>query len=182
MASTRTAALGDAIEQRLRELDVEERADALVASLATARDRVQELSAELGRRTSRSSRRSAESARVALEQARAAAWQLPDRGDDLAELTRRAGERLFRERTKAGRRAARRRRNRLVLIGGGLAGAGLLVGWLTAPRRGPAAGQLGRLRGTPRTPLDFQTGPVGVPQDVVVAPGNGSHPDGPRSD
>ena len=70
--------MGSAIEQRLRDLSVEERADTLVESLTTARDRVQDLSLELGRRASASSRRSAEAARIALEQARASAESLPD--------------------------------------------------------------------------------------------------------
>jgi hypothetical protein len=180
--NSRTAALGSAIEQRLRDLSVEERAETLVESLTTARDRVQDLSLDLGRRASASSRRSAEAARIALEQARASAESLPDL-EEVSELTRRAGERLFRERAKARRKEARRRTGKLVVLGAGLAALGVAIGWLTAPRRGPAAGQVGKLLGSgePLTPLDMQTSPV-PPADVVLMPGNGHYPDGPRSD
>ena len=174
--------MGSAIEQRLRDLSVEERADTLVESLTTARDRVQDLSLELGRRASASSRRSAEAARIALEQARASAESLPDL-EEVGDLTRRAGERLFRERAKARRRESRRRTGKLLLIGAALGGLGVAIGRLTAPRRGPAADQVGKLVGgeEPRTPLDMQTGAV-PPADVVLVPGNGHYPDGPRSD
>jgi hypothetical protein len=61
--------LGETIEHRLRDLDVEERAEALAESLATARERIQDLSVDLGQRATRGRRqatkRSAEAARVA---------------------------------------------------------------------------------------------------------------------
>src|SRR5919108_789065 len=73
--------LGETTEQRLRDLDVDERAEALAESLATARERIHDLSVDLGQRATRgrrqASRRSAEAARIALEQARAAAEHLP---------------------------------------------------------------------------------------------------------
>jgi hypothetical protein len=182
--------LGGTIEQRLRDLEVERRAEALAESLATARERVQDLSVELGRRAwgagrRQATRRSAEAARLALEQARAAAEHLPDRAE-VAELTRRAGDRLFRERAAARRRAERRRRLRLVAVGAGLAGIGLAIGWLTAPRRGPAAGQVGRLRAgrEPLEPVDMRAD-ADPPADVTLVPGSGNGRggwDGPRSD
>jgi hypothetical protein len=184
--------LGGTIEQRLRDFDVEQRAEALAESLATARERVQDLSVDLGHRATRgrkqATRRSAEAARIALEQARAAAEHLPDR-DEVAELTRRAGERLFRERLAAKRKAERRRRGKLVAIGAGLAGVGLAIGWLTAPRRGMAADQVEKLRGggEPLTPLDMRAEAGSKPADVALVPGSGNGSrggdwDGPRSD
>jgi hypothetical protein len=144
------------IEQRLRDLDADERAEALAEALATARERVLELSE-----------------------------RLPDR-DDVAELTRRAGERLFRERLAARRRAERRRRRRLVAVGSGLAGLGLAIGWLTAPRRGLAADQVARLRagGGPHAPLDMRADGQ-PPAEVALVPDSGDGNqgwDGPRSD
>ena len=181
---------GESIEQRLRGLDVPERAEALADALATARERVQEVSFDLGRRATRgrrqASRRSAEAARIALEQARAAAELLPDR-DEVADLVSRAGERLFRERIAARRKAERRRRAKLAALGAGLAGLGLALGWLTAPRRGPAADQVERLRagGEPQTPLDMRAEPE-TPAEVALVPGSGNGSrgdwDGPRSD
>jgi hypothetical protein len=182
--------LGETIEHRLRDLDVEERAEALAESLATARERIQDLSVDLGQRATRGRRqatkRSAEAARIALEQARAAAEHLPDR-EDVAELTRRAGERLFRERAAARRKAERRRMGKLAALGAALAGVGLAIGWLTAPRRGPAADQVDKLRGSgePLAPVDMRA-ETDPPADVALVPGSGNGSrgdwDGPRSD
>jgi hypothetical protein len=189
-ARERARDIGESIEQRLRGLDVPERAEALADALATARERVQEVSVDLGQRATRgrrqASRRSAEAARIALEQARAAAEHLPDR-EEVADLVGRAGERLFRERVAARRKAERRRRAKLVGLGAGLAGLGLAIGWLTAPRRGPAADQVERLRGggEPLTPLDMRAEPE-TPAEVALVPGSGNGArrdwDGPRSD
>ena len=142
------------------ELDTQERIEALERALGTARDRIQELSAQLGKRASRRGRQarhaSAEAARTAVEQARAASELLPP-WDELVERTRRAGDQLFRERAKARRKAQRKRRRGLAYRLAGVAGVGLAIGWLTAPRRGPAAEQVERMRGQ---------GPAGGPLDA----------------
>jgi hypothetical protein len=173
------------------ELDTSERIEALGDAFGNARDRVQDLSAALGRRASRRRRRatraSAEAARAALEQARAATDRLPDR-DELMELTRRAGDRLFRERARARRKAQRRRRRGRVYRTVGLAGAGVAIGWLTAPRRGAAADRISRTRSGPASdPIDMRVDPV-APVEVPIVPQTGavsdpaSSQDGGRAD
>jgi hypothetical protein len=79
--------------------------------------------------TRRASRRQAKAARAAAERL----------DSELTGLSRKAADRLFRERAKQRRKERRKQRRRLVYRGAGVAGLGVLVGWLTAPRRGQEA-------------------------------------------
>jgi hypothetical protein len=107
--------------------------------------------AEAGRGAARSAaetasagaRQAAETTRQASRRqaraARAAAERLGE--SDLGELPKKAADKLFRERAKERRKEQRKRRRRLVYRGAGVAGLGVLVGWLTAPKRGQEARQ-----------------------------------------
>ncbi len=81
-----------------------------------------------------------EAGRRARDAARGAAREVLERRlpepEQVAELTRRATDKLFPEHAKQRRKANRRRRRRLLLGGAGLAGLGVLAGWLTAPKKG----------------------------------------------
>jgi ferric-dicitrate binding protein FerR (iron transport regulator) len=81
--------------------------------------------------TRRASRRQANAARAAAERL----------GE--SELPKKAADRLFRDRAKARRKERRRQQRRTVYRGAGIAGLGVLVGWLTAPRRGQEASEKG---------------------------------------
>jgi gas vesicle protein len=98
-----------------------------------------ELRKEAGRRGRRAARRGGTAARRGTRAARGAASQaaemLPE-PEQVADLTRRAADKLFPERAKQRREAARKRRRRVLFGSAGLLGTGLLAGWLTAPRRG----------------------------------------------
>jgi hypothetical protein len=137
----------------------------LAEALESARDAIARASAEAARRSTEASReavrRSAEASREAARKsaeasreaarrsARAgrragrksadAARQVVDRlpePEQVADVTRRAADKLFPERAKARRKAQRKRRRGLFYRGVGLAGVGLLLGWLTSTRKG----------------------------------------------
>jgi hypothetical protein len=95
--------------------------EAAEASAASARQAAES--------TRRASRRQAKAARAAAERL----------DSELTGLSRKAADRLFRERAKQRRKERRKQRRRLVYRGAGVAGLGVLVGWLTAPRRGQEA-------------------------------------------
>ncbi|HZD71787.1 MAG TPA: YtxH domain-containing protein [Actinomycetes bacterium] len=86
--------------------------------------------AELGRKTRRRAR----------DVAREAAEHLPD-PDQVAEMARRAEERLLPERSKQHRKDRRKRTRRRFYASAGVAGLGVLLGWLTAPKKGDEARQ-----------------------------------------
>jgi hypothetical protein len=128
---------------------VTDRTDDLVAALETAREAIARAStaagrksAELGKEAGRKSaelgkeagRRGATAGRRGARAAREMAGSLE--AEQVADLTRKAADKLFPERAKQRRQAARRRRRRLLAGAAGLLGAGLVAGWLTAPKRG----------------------------------------------
>jgi hypothetical protein len=90
--------------------------------------------------TAASARQAAESTRRASRRQAKAPRAAAERLDsELTGLSRKAADRLFRERAKQRRKERRKQRRRLVYRGAGVAGLGVLVGWLTAPRRGQEA-------------------------------------------
>ena len=90
------------------------------------------LSRQAGRGGAKASRRGA---RAARDMAGQAADRLPE-PEQVADLTRRAADKLFPERARQRERTRRRRRVGFLTGAGGLLGLGLLAGWLTAPKRG----------------------------------------------
>jgi hypothetical protein len=124
--------------------------DAITKAISSAGRRGTEAGAEATRRTAelgkeagrkgmaagkRASRRASGAAREAVGR------RLPE-PEQVAEITRRAADMIFPERGKQYRKAARKRRRRLLYGGTGLAGLGMLIGWLTAPRRGDETRQV----------------------------------------
>jgi hypothetical protein len=81
-----------------------------------------------------------EARRRARNVAREAVERLPE-PEQVADVTRRATEKLFPESVKHHRKARRKRARRRMFAGASLAGLGVLAGWLTAPRRGEEARQ-----------------------------------------
>jgi hypothetical protein len=155
-----------AIADKAAEGGVREQFDELAEALADARDAITRASASAGRKVagvtaetakqaaeasreaarsaagtaSASARQAAETTRRASRrQAKAARERLGDA--DLGELPKKAADKLFRERAKERRKERRKRQRRLVYRGAGVAGLGVLVGWLTAPKRGQEARQ-----------------------------------------
>jgi hypothetical protein len=133
---------------------VTELTDDLVAALETAREAIArastvagrrgaELGKQAGRRGAKLSRQagrggakaSRRGARAARDMAGQAADRLPE-PEQVADLTRRAADKLFPERARQRERTRRRRRVGFLTGAGGLLGLGLLAGWLTAPKRG----------------------------------------------
>jgi hypothetical protein len=154
-----------ALADKATEGGVREQLDELAEALQDARDAIARASASAGRRvagvTAETARQAAEAGRSAAESAgagarqaaettrragkrqakaaRAAAERLGE--SDIGELPKKAADKLFRERAKERRKERRKQRRRLVYRGAGVAGLGVLVGWLTAPRRGQEARQ-----------------------------------------
>jgi hypothetical protein len=129
---------------------VTEKTDDLITALEAAREAISkastaashrstELRKEAGKRGRKAARRSSKAARRGTRAARDAASQaaelLPE-PEQVADLTRRAADKLFPERARQRRQTARKRRRRVLVGSAGLLGTGLLAGWLTAPRRG----------------------------------------------
>jgi hypothetical protein len=108
-------------------------------------------SAEVGAEASRrgvaagkvAGRKSVEAGKQATRRARGAALDAVERRlpepDEVADMTRRATDKLFPERAQQYRKAGRKRRRRLAMGGVGLAGLGMAIGWLTAPKKGGEA-------------------------------------------
>jgi hypothetical protein len=133
--------------------------DAIARASASTRRKVADVTAETARQaagaTKQAARSAAEAAREATaasakqaaestrrasrRQARAARAAAERLDSELTGLSRKAADRLFRERAKQRRKERRKQRRRLVYRGAGVAGLGVLVGWLTAPRRGQEA-------------------------------------------
>jgi hypothetical protein len=161
----RAQALADkAADRRVREqLDelgdaLEDARDAIARASASAGRKVAGVTAETARQAAGATRDAARSAaesasagarqaaestrRASKRQARAARAAAERLGEsDLGELPRKAADKLFRERAKERRKERRKRQRRLVYRGAGVAGLGVLVGWLTAPKRGQEARQ-----------------------------------------
>ena len=118
---------------------VAERTDDLAAALEAAREAIAKASTAAGRKGAELGKKSAvrgkQARRRGAKAAREVAEVLPE-PEQVAELTRRAADKLFPERTKQRRNTSRKRRRRLLFGGAGLLGAGVVAGWLTAPQRG----------------------------------------------
>lgn len=139
---------------------VAEVTDELTVALETAKDAIAKAMSSAGRRTSEvtaeatrkaavigkeAGRKGTKASKEASRQAREAALEavgrrMPD-PDQVADLTRRATEKMFPERAKQNRKITRKRRRRMIAAGAGVAGLGMLIGWLTAPKRGDEARQ-----------------------------------------
>jgi len=79
--------------------------------------------------------------RRAREVARDAVERLPE-PEQVAELARRAEEKLVPEAAKQHRKSRRKRTRRRMAGAAGVAGLGMLAGWLTAPRKGDEVRQV----------------------------------------
>jgi gas vesicle protein len=118
--------------------------EAITKAMATTSRRGAEVGAEVGRKSvaasKEASRKSVEAGKHATRRARGAALDAVERSlpepDEAADMTRRVAGKFFPERAKQYRKTARKRRRRMVMGGMGLAGLGVAVGWLTAPKRG----------------------------------------------
>lgn len=118
--------------------------DAIAKAMTSAGRRGTEAGAEATRKTAtlgkEASRKGVEAGKRASRRARGATLdavgrRLPE-PEQVAEMARRATEKVFPERAKQHRKAVRKRRRRLLYGGAGLAGLGMLTGWLTAPKKG----------------------------------------------
>jgi hypothetical protein len=118
---------------------VADRTDDLATALEAAREAIARASTAAGRMGAELGKGAAVKGRKARRRgaraAREAAGVLPE-PEQVAELTRRAADKLFPERARQRRAAGRKRRRRLLVGGAGLLGAGVVAGWLTAPKRG----------------------------------------------
>jgi hypothetical protein len=123
--------------------------EAITKAMSSASRRTSEASAEATRRATalskEASRKSVKASKKASRQARAAALEavarrMPD-PDQVADMTRRATDKMFPERARQYRKVARKRRRRMMVAGAGVAGLGMLIGWLTAPKKGQEARQ-----------------------------------------
>jgi hypothetical protein len=118
--------------------------EAISKAMATTSRRGAEVGAEASRKgvavSKEAGRKGVEAGKQATRRARGAALDAVERRlpepDELADMTRRAADKLFPERAKQHRKTARKRRRRMVMGGLGFAGLGMAVGWLTAPKRG----------------------------------------------
>jgi hypothetical protein len=117
---------------------VAERTDDLAAALEAAREAIARASTAAGRKGAELGKEAAVKGRQARRRGAKAARQAAEAVDpeQVAELTRRAADKLFPERAKQRRDADRKRRRRVLVGGAGLLGAGVVAGWLTAPKRG----------------------------------------------
>jgi hypothetical protein len=147
------AADGGGVREQIDELGaaLDDAREAIARASASAGRKVADVTAEAAKQAAEATRDAAEATRERARQAsestrrasrrrakaaRAAAERLGE-----SELPKKAADRLFRERAKARRKDRRRQRRRTVYRGAGVAGLGVLVGWLTAPRRGQEARQ-----------------------------------------
>jgi hypothetical protein len=117
---------------------VAERTDDLAAALEAAREAIARASTAAGRKSAELGKEAAVKGGKARRRGATAARQAAGAVDpeQVAELTRRAADKLFPERAKQRRDAARKRRRRVLVGGAGVLGAGVVAGWLTAPKRG----------------------------------------------
>jgi hypothetical protein len=120
---------------------VADRTDDLATALEAAREAIARASTAAGRKGAELGKEAAVTGRRARRRgaraARGVAEALPvPEPEQVAELTKRAADKLFPERARQRRETASRRRRRLLAGGAGLLGAGVVAGWLTAPRRG----------------------------------------------
>ena len=118
--------------------------DAIAKAMTSAGRRGTEAGAEATRKTAMLGKEAGRKGMVAGKRASrrargatldAVGRRLPE-PELVAELTRRATEKVFPERAKHYRKTVRKRRRRLMYGGAGLAAIGMLIGWLTAPKKG----------------------------------------------
>ena len=180
---------------------VREQVDELAEALDDARDAIARASASTGRKvanvTAETARQAAgatkEAARSAAEagaagarqaakstrqasrrQAKAARAAAERLDAEISGLSKKAADKLFRERARQRRKERRKHRRRLVYRGAGVAGLGVLVGWLTAPKRGQEAREALRRqaakaseKGWEKVSDSRETGPVQPTADVT---------------
>jgi gas vesicle protein len=153
--------------------------DAIAKAMTSAGRRGTEAGAEATRKTAMLGKEAGRKGMVAGKRASrrargatldAVGRRLPE-PELVAELTRRATEKVFPERAKHYRKTVRKRRRRLMYGGAGLAAIGMLIGWLTAPKKGDetrqvlkeranaASDKVAELRATagPQRPADTST-------------------------
>jgi ABC-type transporter Mla subunit MlaD len=118
---------------------VADRTDDLATALEAAREAIARASTAAGRKGAELGKGAAVKGRKARRRGARAAREVADvlpEPEQVAELTKRAADKLFPERARQRRAAGRKRRRRLLVGGAGLLGAGVVAGWLTAPKRG----------------------------------------------
>ena len=118
---------------------VADRTDDLATALEAAREAIAKASTAAGRKGAELGKEAAVKGRRARRRGARAAREVADvlpEPEQVAELTKRAADKLFPERARQRRQAGRKRRRRLLFGGAGLLGAGVVAGWLTAPKRG----------------------------------------------
>jgi hypothetical protein len=118
---------------------VADRTDDLATALEAAREAIARASAAAGRMGTELGKGAAVKGKQARRRGARAAREVAgalQEPEQVAELTRRAADKLFPERARQRREAGRKRRRRLLFGGAGLLGAGMVAGWLTAPKRG----------------------------------------------
>ncbi len=112
---------------------------------AEARSQATRKTTELGKEVGRKGAAvGAEVGKKARRRARSVAREAADRlpePEQVADMTRRATEKLFPESVKHHRQTRRKRARRRLFAGASLAGLGVLAGWLTAPKKGEEARQ-----------------------------------------
>jgi hypothetical protein len=180
------------VREQLDELAqaLEDARDAIARASASTTRKVADVTAEAARQAARSAAETAReaagagaaSARQAAKstgqasrrQARAARAAAERQAAELSGLSKKAADKLFKERAKQRRNEGRKQRRRQVYRGAGVAGLGVLVGWLTAPRRGQEARQALRRqaakaseKGWDKVAEGRDTGPVQPTADVT---------------
>jgi ABC-type transporter Mla subunit MlaD len=166
---------------------VADRTDDLAAALEAAREAIARASAAAGRKGTELGKGAAVKGRQARRRGARAAREVAgtlQEPEQVAELTRRAADKLFPERARQRREAGRKRRRRLLFGGAGLLGAGMVAGWLTAPRRGADTRQALKEQaarasemGWERVAETSETTPAAGEQGAEVTPLH--HSDGP---
>jgi hypothetical protein len=166
---------------------VADRTDDLAAALEAAREAIARASTAAGRKGTELGKGAAVKGRQARRRGARAAREVAgtlQEPEQVAELTRRAADKLFPERARQRREAGRKRRRRLLFGGAGLLGAGMVAGWLTAPRRGADTRQALKEQaarasemGWERVAETSETTPAAGEQGAEVTPLH--HSDGP---
>jgi gas vesicle protein len=104
-------------------------------ALEAAQSAITRLAASAGRKGASTTRKAR---KQSAKLAETVSERLPD-PDQVVDAYRKVTDKLFPERVKQRRKQARKRRRGLLYRGAGIAGLGLLAGWLTAPKRGAEA-------------------------------------------
>ena len=163
--------------------------EAIAKAMSSAGHRTSEATAEATRKAAiigkEAGRKGATASKGASRQARDAALEavgrrLPD-PDQVAEMTRRAIDKMSPERAKQNRKITRKRQRRMIAAGVGVAGLGMLIGWLTAPKRGGEARQALKERASAASDKVAEMrattgpqGPAGTAPSTTTESGKGS--------